>query len=73
MCRDENITIDDVIDSIEGNRKYIPCLYVYNKIDCLTIEEVDEFARLPKTVVISCQMKLNFDALLARMWEELGK
>lgn len=25
---------------IEGNRKYIRCLYAYNKIDTITIEEV---------------------------------
>lgn len=33
--------VDDLIDTIEGNRKYIKCLYVYNKIDELSIEEVD--------------------------------
>ena len=31
---------DEVIDVIEGNRKYIRCLYAYNKIDTITIEEV---------------------------------
>ncbi len=25
--------VDDLIDTIEGNRMYIKCLYVYNKID----------------------------------------
>jgi ribosome-interacting GTPase 1 len=25
--------VDELIDVIEGNRKYIKCLYVYNKID----------------------------------------
>jgi hypothetical protein len=37
---------------LAGNRKYIRCLYVYNKIDCITIEEVDEFARRPHSLVI---------------------
>eukprot|EP00967_Tisochrysis_lutea_P143340 scaffold266116_cov18-Tisochrysis_lutea.AAC.3 len=27
----EDITVDDLIDIIEGNRKYVKCLYVYNK------------------------------------------
>ena len=36
----EDYTVDDLIDVIEGNRKYVRCLYVYNKIDTLSIEEV---------------------------------
>ena len=40
LCR-EDVTIDDIIDSIEGNRKYVKCIYVYNKIDTISIEEVD--------------------------------
>jgi hypothetical protein len=54
-----------------GNRKYIRCLYVYNKIDCITIEEVDEFARRPHSLVISCMdgILLNLDKLLEKIWE----
>ena len=37
---------------IEGNRKYLPCLYVYNKIDQIPLEEVDRLARQPHSVVI---------------------
>ena len=29
----EDITVDQFIDVIEGNRAYIPGLYVFNKID----------------------------------------
>lgn len=29
----EDATVDDFIDIVLGNRKYIRCLYVYNKID----------------------------------------
>lgn len=28
----EDISVDDLIDIIEGNRRYIKCLYVYNKV-----------------------------------------
>jgi len=34
-------------------------LYVYNKIDTLSIEEVDELARKPNSIVISIYMDLN--------------
>jgi len=37
----EKINEDQIIDVIEGDRKYIPCLYVMNKIDDLTMEELD--------------------------------
>lgn len=57
---------------MEGNRKYVRCLYVYNKIDTLSIEEVDELARKPDSVVISLYMKLNIDYMLQKMWEYMG-
>ena len=36
----EDITADQLIDVICGNRVYLPCIYVYNKVDQITIEEV---------------------------------
>ena len=118
--------MDDLIDVIEGNRRYVKCewpwlhvsmgrqqlararttdrqrnqapllatsgsnwsvpcltvmlycfwyaactagLYVYNKIDVCSMEEVDEMARRPHSIPISCYQKLNFDGLLARIWD----
>ncbi|CAJ0598579.1 unnamed protein product [Cylicocyclus nassatus] len=68
----EDATVDEFIDVIQGNRVYIPCLYVYNKIDQISIEEVDRLARLPHHVVISCEMNLNMDYLLEKIWEYLA-
>jgi small GTP-binding protein len=68
----EDCSVDDFIDVIEGNRRYLRCLYVYNKIDTLSIEEVDDLARKPDSVVISIYMKLNIDLMLQRMWQYLG-
>ena len=48
------------------------CLYVYNKIDQVTIEEVDRLARLPNSVVVSCELDLNMDTLLKKIWETLN-
>ncbi|KAJ7356933.1 P-loop containing nucleoside triphosphate hydrolase protein [Mycena albidolilacea] len=68
----EDITTDDFIDVLIGTRKYIPCLYVYNKIDAISLESMDKLARTPNTIVISCEMDLNLDYLIARMWDELN-
>ena len=53
-------------------RVYIPCLYVFNKIDQISMEEINALARQPHSVVCSCEYNLNFDGLLRKMWEELG-
>ncbi|KAE9419654.1 hypothetical protein Angca_009807 [Angiostrongylus cantonensis] len=68
----EDATVDEFIDVIQGNRVYISCLYVYNKIDQISIEEIDRLARLPHHVVISCEMNLNMDYLLEKIWEYLA-
>ena len=67
----EDATVDEFIDVIEGNRKYIRCLYVYNKIDVLCIEEVDKLARQPYCVPISCVANLGTDVLLEQMWKAM--
>lgn len=56
---------------IEGNRIYVPCIYVLNKIDQITLPELDLFDRLPHYVPISAHLEWNLDELLAKMWEYL--
>ncbi|XP_063534214.1 developmentally-regulated GTP-binding protein 2 [Cydia strobilella] len=68
----EDCTADDLIDVILANRVYLPCIYVYNKIDQISIQEVDRIAREPNSVVVSCNMKLNLDYLLETLWEYLA-
>ncbi len=53
--------MDQFIDVVLGNRKYIKCLYCYNKIDQIPLEEVDRLARQDNTVVVSCETDLNLD------------
>lgn len=60
----EDATVDDLIDVIEGNRKYMKCIYVYNKIDVIGIDDVDKLARQPNSVVISCNLKVGFTLLI---------
>jgi small GTP-binding protein len=64
-------TAEELIDVIEGNRIYTPCIYVMNKIDCITIAELDIVAELPHQVPISGRDQWNLDELLEKMFEYL--
>jgi small GTP-binding protein len=68
----EDCTADEFIDVIIGSRVYLKCIYCYNKVDTISLEEVDRLARLPHSVVISCELELNFDTLLSEIWEYLS-
>ena len=51
---------------------YIPGIYVLNKIDQISIEELDIISKIPHCVPISAHHEWNFDDLLACMWEKLN-
>jgi ribosome-interacting GTPase 1 len=66
-----NANDEDLIDIIEGNRKYIPCLYALNKIDDITLEELNVLDQIPHYVPISAFQEWNLDELIEKMWEYL--
>lgn len=68
----DDYDVDDLIDTIEGNRHYVKCLYVYNKIDVISIEDCDALTQDPQNAVISCHMNLGIDALMEKIWDQLG-
>eukprot|EP00798_Chlamydomonas_sp_ICE-L_P004365 gene4365-14488_t len=84
----EDCTVDDLIDVIEGNRRYVDIstieevdmftieevdMCTIEEVDMCTIEEVDEIARMPTSIPISCHGNgLNLDGLLERMWEMMA-
>lgn len=74
-------TMDELIDVLEGNRVYLPCLFVVrtagqhqrletltpaqlNKIDAISIEELDMLYKIPKSVPISAREWMNIDELI---------
>jgi small GTP-binding protein len=67
----QDATIDELIDVIEGNRVYVPCIYVLNKIDQISIEELDIIDKCPHYVPISAKDEWNFDELMEKIWEYL--
>jgi len=77
LCR-EDISVDELVDVVIGNRVYKPCLYFYNKVDTVTIEEIDPLARMPHSCVGSVAKFFNIagpledDPLKRKMWNYLG-
>ena len=65
----EDITVDQFIDVLEGNRAYMPVLYVFNKIDSLTIEELDILDQMPNYVPISSRQEWNLEELMETIWD----
>ena len=46
-------------------------LYVYNKIDSVSLDFLDKLAREPNTVVMSCELDLGIQDVVERCWREL--
>lgn len=69
----ENITIDQLIDAILANRKYLPGIVVINKIDL-----ADEYTtrackeKFPDAILISADKKVHIEELKDRLFEKLG-
>ncbi|KAK4554914.1 GTP-binding protein rbg1 [Recurvomyces mirabilis] len=65
-------TIDDLIDVIEAKaRSYIPVIYALNKIDAISIEELDLLYRIPNACPISSEHGWNVDELMEQAWDKL--
>lgn len=72
VLREDIASVDDFIDAVLGNRIYARCLYCYNKVDQLSMEEVRKLGAQPNTVLISCEWNLGLEYLVERMWESLA-
>ncbi|MCX9015041.1 MAG: GTP-binding protein [Candidatus Methanoperedens sp.] len=69
----ENIDVDQLIDAILGNRKYLPGLVVINKIDLADeyiIRECQE--KFPDGLLISADKNINMDGLKESLYQKLG-
>merc|ERR1712060_832846 len=67
----QDCTPDEIVDVIIGTRVYIPAIYVMNKIDSITIEELDLIDRIPHNVPISAKQKWNLDGLVEEIWKKM--
>lgn len=63
----EDITVDELIDVLEGNRVYIPVIVVVNKVDLLA-----DKTKIPKDFIrISAENEENLDFLKDQIYEKL--
>ena len=68
----ERITLDDLIDVVIGNRKYIRALTVLNKIDLVNSKQLlTLMERFPDAVTISAAAGINIEALREKVYNEL--
>ncbi|CAD7946829.1 unnamed protein product [Amoebophrya sp. A120] len=66
-----NATIDEVIDVFENNRKYVSCLYLMNKVDLISQEELQLMHEDPNMVPICASEQWCLDMLIERMWRRM--
>lgn len=64
-------TADDLIDAIEGNRVYTPALYILNKIDSISYEELCLVSKVKDSVPVSADKEWNLEQVLEASWEKL--
>ena len=62
---------DELIDVLEGNRRYVPCIYVLNKVDRISMEDLKILEKFPHYVPISGMEEWNFEELFETIWDYL--
>lgn len=69
----DDVTIDQFIDALEGNRQYIQSLVCISKADLTSPEQKKELkARFPNSVFVSSQTGEGVEELKERIFDSLG-
>ena len=68
----EDITDDQLIDAIEGSKKYVPAVVALNKIDMVDEKELERVKNIVKPdICISAENKLNTEELKSLIFKKL--
>ncbi len=68
----EDITDDQLIDAIEGNKKYVPAIIVLNMIDMISQKELEKIKSIVKPdVCISAEKKIKTEELKELIFRKL--
>ncbi|GAB5370421.1 hypothetical protein AAMO2058_001491500 [Amorphochlora amoebiformis] len=71
QLREKDLTIDRFIDAVSGNVKYIPALYICNKIDKVGYSRFRKLAQKPNYVLISCHRNWNMNGAREAIYQAL--
>ncbi|KZX13842.1 OBG GTPase family GTP-binding protein [Methanobrevibacter curvatus] len=67
-----DISVDQFIDSLEGNRAYIPMIILLNKVDLVDTSYIKELRKnIPDFIPISADKKQNIDFLKDQIFNNL--
>ncbi len=68
----EDITDDQLIDVIEGSKKYVPAIVVLNKIDMADEKELERIKSIVKPdICVSAEKKINTEELKQSIFKKL--
>jgi ribosome-interacting GTPase 1 len=73
IIKEPNLTVEQLIDVVSGNRIYLPALLVMNKIDLVDgnfISQIDK--KIQNFIPISADRKINIDYLKKSIYEKLS-
>ncbi len=69
----DDVDIDQFIDAIEGNRKYVPAIVCVNKIDLVDDKQRKQLHDiLPNPIFVSAENKEGLDELKERIFDSLN-
>ncbi len=71
MIRD-NITVDQLIDFLEGNRVYTSSITIINKTDLADKAALERARLIPNSILVSAEKEINLDMLRERIFEKSG-
>ncbi len=73
LIREEGLTVEQFIDVVTGNRRYIDAITVLNKTDLAEPFMVERLRQcFPDAIFISAERELNLEALKERIYNTLG-
>ncbi len=73
LIREEGLTIEQFIDAVTGNRRYIDAITVLNKTDLAEPSMLEQLRQLfPDAIFISAERDINLEALKERIYNTLG-
>jgi ribosome-interacting GTPase 1 len=73
MIKEPNLTIEQLIDVVTGNRIYLPSLVVLNKIDLVDGKFISQIEKTVKDFIpISADRKTNIDDLKKLIYDKLA-